>query len=438
MKTHQVHLTTALGAVLVTVLSLGGAVRGQSYDVQVGGSFAPTGGFTLPAGGPALFPYLETYIPKARHSLVKAAMLDPSFDDDILISAGDYWETGVFDSPAVLSAPGGDVVLGRQDAANSTTFSLATWNLHLAGDTSALPGATWDYWQDGWRAEFAATKCFENQWDVVAFSELWDEDYFCGDCGINTSPDEDDMPTPMIEVAGYLDGEIGDDHDNDGLHSGLALMSQYTLHDFVQKEFEECPGNPCDDEDCLANKGFVSARIQKETFDIWIINTHMQADTGLYENILTRQEQMFCINLFVELRMSENPSDVFFIVGDLNVPGDYHEYYNIMRSSFPRFNDGARNVPGFVESEQYTNSDDNELAMCFDCATQKNRFDYILYSRESWDGTVKVAPRTTSAIQLLGPVSLLDDCDECPDADLWTKELSDHWAVTGEYEIFRP
>ena len=109
-----------------------------------------------------------------------------------------------------------------------------------------------------------------------------------------------------------------------------------------------------------------------------------------------------------------------------------------MADIFFDFNDAVRNAPGFVASQQITNSASNPLALCFDCDTGENRYDYILYTPESFDGTVKATPRSAGRFQFLGSSSLTDDCDECPDGDLTTNQLSDHWGVEAEFELYRP
>jgi len=419
---------TIIGVVLGALLSLTGIASGQpTLVVTPEGSFSP--------------PYFTTETGAQIHQpsmLVKTAVDIYVPNSTIFIAPGEYRESGVYSKPTTLLVPSGAAVIGHTNLGDSTTLSIASLNTHLVGDTSALIGATWDYWADDQRAIDIANICAHplNQWDFVALSEVWDEDFFCDDCCGNCEPDTS-VITPILDQSGYLEGRIGDDLHGDFLSSGLAVMSQYPISLFAQLDFQDCPHNPCDGDDCLANKGFVWSTIHKDGFAINIINTHTQASNA-HINQITRILQMQCINTQISNHRSVSPNDLYFIVGDLNVPGEtVTEYYNNMRLSFPLFNDAVRNVPGFKKEEQYTNSPDNKLAKCFDCGTVDARLDYILFIPASENGNVRVVPRTAGRYKFLGS-SITADCDECPDADVATIEKSDHWAVEGEFEIYRP
>ncbi len=414
--------TALTGCLLTVMLSLHGKANAQ-YDVTPRGSFSPPLRVTCqpdPKGFPA--PYM----------LVKAAIVAMA-GDNISLAPGDYKETGLFRTRSTLRAPDGPAVIGRVAALSTTTLRLATLNTHLAGDEGAFFG----YWNDSLRAVDIADICADWEWDFVGFSEIWDEDYFCNGCCEDCDGDSS-VIAPILSRAGYPHGRVGDRNNLDFQHSGLAVMSRHPILGFQQYDFSDCPENPCDGFDCLANKGFVWATIRKGGFDIHIINTHMQADTGSSENVQTRHEQMSCIRARVVSHMQSNPDDVYFILGDLNVPGDSScEYYVEMSGQFGQFfNDGAPNTVGFEPWQQYTNSRGNPLALCFDCSTGDNRFDYILYTPQSLNGSVTIVPSYTTALRFQGP-DLTGNCGDCPDGRLTTDEKSDHWGVIGEYKIYR-
>lgn len=413
MKSLTYHTFTLATA---AVLALNPTADAQ-YDVHPGGSFSPPGHFELQ------FPLPSVVFVETPYQLVRAAV--PEVPGGVIsIAPGEYRESGVYSAPAVLAAAdGGVVTIGNQDVGDSTTLRLCSLNTHMAGDT------LFEKWKDSDRTRDIADICKAEQWDFVAFSEMWDEDFFCDDCCSECGPDGS-VATPLLDRAGYPFGRVGDDDDCfpcDTYHSGLAVMSLYPILSFIQGSFDACSGD-----DCFANKGFVVSTIQKDGFDIIVINTHMQA----YDNVATRRAQMDQINAFVTASKLSLPNAVFFIVGDFNVPGETLEFDINMREAFPSFHDAVHNSPGFVESEQVTNDSSNPLATCFDCGTYSSRLDYILYTPQSLNGSVKVVPRDAGVYKFLGGL-LTDSCSGCP-SNLATNEKSDHWAVEGEFEIFRP
>lgn len=415
------------GFVCTVIMSLPGSANGQTYDVTPLGSFAPPGSQVQCGKFPADTPYM----------LIESAIVFAP-NSTIRIAPGYYRQPGVYSTPAVLEAPMGGVVIGS-NAEPSTSFKLAALNTHMAGDT-IFPS-----WADDARTRDIADICKAKQWDFVGFSEIWDEDFFCESCCEDCNPDGS-VTFPLLERSGYAYGTVGDTCSGDLIHSGLAVMSRVEPITFFQQyDFQDCPENPCDCLDCFANKGFVWSRFQKDGFDINVITTHMQAETGYSfpdcvdppDNSVTRLEQMSCIRNQILAHRPGHPKDVYFIVGDTNVPGESLEYYCKMSASLTGlFNDAAPNAPGFVHAQQVTNSAANPLSLCFDCDTGESRLDYILFTPQSLDGSVKVLPIVTQVFKFLSG-NLTDDCDECPDADLTTNQKSDHWAVEGQYEIYR-
>jgi len=384
---------------------------GQDFDVTKLGSFSPPN-TRLVEGGPLVpSPYM----------LVKSAAAQAQ-GDVVLIEPGTYRESGVFAGDAELCAPaGGTVVLGNVNAGASTTLRVVSLNTHLAG--SSVGG---DFglgtWQDTARMYDIADICIASPWDFVAFSEIWDDALFY------FLQDEAKAIYPYWGTGFNLSGDLE--------HSGLAVMGRNPMVT-LQYDYDDCSQETCSGNDCLANKGYTMSSFAKDTFDIVIVNTHMQAGSTPLA-ILAREGQLQCLGNALLVHMAQNPDNVYFVVGDLNVPSGGNEYHDHLRFNFPLFNDGARNAPGFVLSEQTTNSPINPLAECFDCDTVDLRLDYILYTPQSSDGSVRVMPRSTGRYKFLGP-PLTGECDECPNGrDITTGEKSDHWAVEGEYEIYRP
>jgi endonuclease/exonuclease/phosphatase family metal-dependent hydrolase len=432
MKTFMNRRATGAGAWLCSYLLLCASVHGQ-LDVTNNGGFAPPGGGTYSIPGlPNPFP-----IPLMPYVLVKSALMN-STGSSISVEAGEYRESGVFTagSDLVLGASGGDVVLGNQDSGNSTTFSLVTLNTHLIGDEEDQPFTPdeWSLWNDPPRAKRIAEICAAEQWDFVALQEVWDEDYFSDDPEVCVGCDTDNEVThPIFEHSGYAYGEVGTAYDgSDPMHSGLAVMSlNEEISGFSQYSFVACGGW-----DCWANKGFVWSTINKDGFNIHIINTHMQADADEFDDRALQVQEMGAV---IDFHRTQFPNDVYFIVGDINIGGEGWEYYVTMLSHLGgSFRDAARHSPGFTHNDHITNSQHNEFAFCYDCETVNNRFDYILYTPASDNGSVRVTPRMTEVYKFLGP-TLSGPCPDCDGDDapsIITNEMSDHWGVEGEFEIY--
>ena len=103
--------------------------------------------------------------------------------------------------------------------------------------------------------------------------------------------------------------------------------------------------------------------------------------------------------------------------------------------SFSGFWNGARNVPGFIEANHYTNSPANALSLCFDEDTFNARLDYVWVIAPR-DDSITVIPEAVSVFKFLGQ-DLKDFCPEGPKLLLSSNEKSDHWGLEVELKFFR-
>ena len=419
-------LTTCFSAVLgfLLALSIDTAYTANIY-ITKSGSPAPTGEQSAP------YHVIEAAVFRAKS--------EPG--SRILIGPGKYYETLTIDTPCSLKATGGIVTIGKLDYQASTTLRIITLNTHLAGDEVFFPS-----WLDYERADDIADfiKSMSEKPDVVGFQEIWDEDLFKGGDGANG----------IRPRSGYPYGKHGE-REGDILNSGAALMSKYLLGGFKQVEFEEDGG--FFDPEHHAAKGWVQATIEKHGFSIGVFNTHTHAESNVI-----RSAQIYQLIDAVNKYRVANPTHVIFIMGDFNVYGEAHEYYD---SLIPYIHlaggkDDARNSPGFkFDNSQWTYSESNPLATYFDPDAEGGRLDYIFYI-PSLNEAVEVLPKIVNVLPFLGrnhcciqvPFPPYKICREdmeqicvtnpltsdeiCLNA-FCTTESSDHWAVNGQFKLIR-
>ncbi len=99
------------------------------------------------------------------------------------------------------------------------------------------------------------------------------------------------------------------------LTSGIFIMSE---HPFVAEQTTTFPKKMCATWDCLANKGaqMVKVRVPNIPFDIWILNTHSQAEPP-HEAV--RENQFKWINNFARSNFDYNkPYEALLFGGDIN------------------------------------------------------------------------------------------------------------------------
>jgi endonuclease/exonuclease/phosphatase family metal-dependent hydrolase len=352
----------------------------------------------------------------------------------VLIGPGKYYETFTVDVPCTLKATEGIVTIGKLDYQASTTLDIITLNTHLAGDQLGMPS-----WKDKARAyDIAHFFGGSNpRPDVVGFQEIWDEDLFFGGDGA----------AGILPMSGYPHGKHGwypclvmepVPSGCRGANSGLAVMSKHLLADFAQHSF----GVFCSGVDCLANKSWVQATIDKDGFRIGLFVLHTQADSDPLA-VEKRKWQIAMLTGAIHTYRESHPDHPVFALGDYNVFGEKTEYNTTLIPLIGNVaggRDADRNNPGFViDCEfidcsgggclgQWTVSRCNDLAVHFDDETVSGRLDYIFYF-PSRDGSVEVIPAEVRVLPFTGR-DLTED-------GLTTNESSDHWSVYGQFKLIR-
>ncbi len=399
-------------ALLSAAILLGGSVtaRADTHFVSPRGNAAP-----------------ERDQPGRPWQLVEAAARSlPPQGGTVSIAPGTYREGFTLDTPMRLVAPAGGVTIGRFPAspADRTTFNVFTLNTHLFGD---VVGPSWfDYA----RAEQIGRRMdlYRDRIDLVAFNEIWDEDLFWGGDGAVGIFPLSGYPRAMHGSATAV-GEF--------VNSGLALMSRNPWSETIQVSFDDCFGIV----ECASNKGYLAATVTKDGFTLRIFSTHTQAGDapldGDGEVNLPRAARLGQIAQLVEdladYRIA-HPSHVILLMGDLNVPGEGEEYETLRQwMDLIGGLDAARNAPVFSIYHHpelgHTLTSYNELAIHFDDTPYNDRLDYVWYF-PSLDGSVVTQPRFVERILFRNVAPLSDD-------DLTSDELSDHYPLNADFDLFR-
>jgi endonuclease/exonuclease/phosphatase family metal-dependent hydrolase len=413
---------------LLIALSIGLLARISSsaavHHVSVAGSPAP-----------------ERDQPGRPWHLVKAAAAAlPPAGGTVSIQPGVYRETFSIVNPAVLEAPSGAVTIGAVGIAASTTFTVLSWNTHLYGDDlslpSGIPGFPNLHWQDYERADFIGSYFAGRilKPDMVALSEIWDEDLFVGGDGANGIRPQSGYSSWMnfpetksgaVFACGLLPMPAV-------FHSGLTMMAALPMAAMERVHYSDCSGDcPTDGSpDCLASKGFIGATIAKAGFSIRVYSTHTQAGNDP-DAISARQNQLRQLGDAITAYRSANPSHPVFVMGDLNVIGETGTY-NFLGDQFGNRGgfDAARNAPGAYIFDQpdasYSLLAKNELAIHFDPASSNQRLDYVWYF-PSLDGKVRVQPASVQVSKPNRPAVSADG--------LTSDEISDHYPIEATFRL---
>ena len=278
--------------------------------------------------------------------LVEAAVAAlPGEGGTVLIRPGIYRETFVLKHAAHLIAPAGGVRIGdlHTDVVATTTFNVLTWNTHLGGDEKFMP-----HWDDAPRAigigQFLGVT--HAAIDLVSLCEVWDQDLL-NDEGANS----------IQLLAGYANAVHGSHvaQQSEGcalgyfptvMNSGLAMMSDLRLAEFVQVRFKDCYGSCITDSspDCLANKGFIAVTVAKDGFTLRVLNTHTQADNAR-RAVRARQNQLVQLAEYIDAYRKANPTHAVLLMGDMNTIGESDQHaFAVEKFAAVDGHDSARNA----------------------------------------------------------------------------------------------
>lgn len=429
----RMNITTALTTVTLSILLVIGSLTANAQDVI----YVTKSGIPDPDGS-ASKPYhvVESGIARTLTSSATTVKIGP----------GKYYETFTVGTPVTLEANGGVVTIGKLDYQASTMLEIITVNIHIAGDT-IMPS-----WADCLRAGGIADfiKALVTKPDLVAFQELWDDDFFKGgDCDGLEEILNGQRPVEILRDSEYPYGRHGKRvFAGLGLgNSGLAIMSEYPLSGWKQKEWTREGG------DRAMAKGFIRSTITKDGFSIGLFNLHTKAEDDIMDHNI-RWQQLRQLVRAVNNYRDNHPDHVVFVMGDFNIKGESCEYYESLIGWMASANgkDADRNSPGFIvdsnhrdHRKQWTSDDSNLLSFYFD-SVENGRLDYIFYI-PSLDGSIEVLPTGVDVLPFRGQDYLV--CTSRiidPLGAPWcvvpytyrvTNESSDHWSVRGQFKLIR-
>jgi len=414
-----INIIPAVTAVTLSILLVIGSLTANAQDpiyVTKSGSPDPDGSVSKP------YHVVESGIARTLTSSATTLKIGP----------GKYYETFTVGTPVTLEANGGVVTIGKLDYQTSTTLEIITLNTHLAGDV-IMPS-----WEDCLRADDIADfiKVLVPKPDVVAFQEIWDEDFFKGgDC---------DGEVEILHESGYTYGKHGNREFGSIMDSGLAVMSDHSLSGFKQVQWEREGG------EWATAKGFIYATIIKDGFSIGLFNLHTKAEDDASDREIRLEQLSQLVNAVNDYRVN-HPDHVVFVMGDFNIKGEGNEYYDSLIGWMELANgkDADRNSPGFIVDrnfrDQWTSDDSNLLSYYFD-SVENGRLDYIFYITDLY-GDVEVLPTGADVLPFRGRdyqvcISRIIDpfgAPHCifPYTFSITNESSDHWSVHGQFKLIR-
>jgi endonuclease/exonuclease/phosphatase family metal-dependent hydrolase len=377
-------------------------------------AFAATAGLAAPASAQWFVhpvPFFDpSGAPQMPYHIVRAAIFDAPSGEEVRIAPGVYPETFTVNESCTLTAASGPVTIGRTPS-SSTKVSVVSYNTHLFGDEvlGALPD-----WLDGIRAQRIATALRNENADVITLQEVWDPEFF-----------------PVIrDGTAYPHGFYGNDHDGlDPLNSGLFVMSKSVIAGPSQAFFDD---EYIWGEDQFASKGYLQGTITKNGFSFGIFTTHTQSGDGSNASIqATRELQCRQLGIAVAAYRLQHPSHAVIVTGDFNIIAFTGEYVDSMREEFmvAQAAEAAANWPLDPEALACTSCRSNSLNLYFNPDAINQRIDFMLYC-QSLDGTVKIKPTRMERREYKGPTALSSD-------GLTTDDLSDHYGLFGEFELYR-
>lgn len=373
----------------------------------------------------------------------------------VILYGGTYAETPTLDRARIYGASGGVATIGEMGQ-QSTTFEIATYNVHLFGDALDEGFVDWLvsegilitnplHWREFLRGIHIGYRLYESNVDFVALQEVWHPDRFFSiksaaqnlynETYYNTYMQLEGLP-PCIPVP---TSSFGIECWSPVLNSGLGVMTKHNLLSAGLGVFGAESGED-DFFEPFSTKGYILSTIEKDGITIAVFNTHAQAGSEFTPEIrAARRSQMEQLALHVDLFRTSNPDVPIFVVGDLNIRGSGDpagEYTTTLKNLFGEgwrlgMIDSARADFANRAINDVTSAAANRLGGFFDSGPRTDkRLDYILYTPTSADGTVSVVLEEVETPRHRAPSPMTED-------GFSTIELSDHWAVHARFRIVR-
>lgn len=236
-------------------------------------------------------------------------------------------------------------------------------------------------------------------WDVIVLSEAFDDDL------------RKDLLSTLSPAFPYHSAVVGSENlltmREDG---GVIVLSRWPIEQEEQRSY----GDRCNGTDCRADKGVVYTRINKQGRKYHLFATHTNADNSSGD-IAARRSQLQFVKSFID-SLKIDVKEPVFIAGDLNVDkgqiGQYNEMLQILDAAAPASSGMKYSFDPSI----------NDLAS----SDPPQLLDYVLYSRKHLQ-PVKSSSRLLLIRHAGGWKELATEKTRY--------DLSDHFAVLGEYEF---
>jgi len=234
-------------------------------------------------------------------------------------------------------------------------------------------------------------------WDVIVLSEAFDDDL------------RDDLVTALSSSFPYHSSVVGKESfaTEDG---GVIVISRWPIEYEDQRAF----GDSCNGMDCRADKGVLYTRIVKQGKKYHLFASHTNADNS-GDDISARRSQLQLIKNWIN-SLNIDPTEPVLIAGDLNVDKgqtwQYNEMNKILESDAPHYSGMKFSFDPSI----------NDLAS----SNPPELLDYVLYSKKHLQ-PVKADSRVLLIRHSSGWKELATEKTRY--------DLSDHFAVLGEYEF---
>ena len=445
----------------------------------------------------------------SAYRLVESAVSQAQADDVISIGAGQYREALTIDpgsdGPVTLTATGGSAEIGNFTNNGKTTLRVLSYNTHLFGPDDLGPLDLVPDWQDAARAPKIGQRIKEEAPDVALLQEVWDEN-LAATILTNAGP-------PYNSPGHFLHGNRKDGVADFLLkNSGLLTMSRTLLFEPVQIDYESeedttvcdtalvaaasalavhgtsfpaCFSNPiCDGIlaaailacepviEAFSSKGYIRARVVKDSFSFILYNTHAQAFYN-EEQTEVRSLQMLELGINMASYHASHPDHAIIAGGDFNIFGDDRlagttdsndntltaEYTNALiayvgNPILGNAHDAIRNAPFFDKDDRINiwtvitgpNAPTNTLNDYFENDSDYNedgedfnkgsegRLDFIFFNGDQ-SSALDVLPKLAALKKLMTSPAITGDGTN---GDGHTdSNLSDHYGVEMTFEVYR-
>lgn len=331
--------------------------------------------------------------------------------DTVRVEGGIYLEPFRFTQPAVLSLQrgGSNAVFGRRTDGPKETLSVLTYNTHLWGDWYNI-GIGPPRVQEDLRATAVGHRLPQANADIIGLQEVWDDELYALIA-----------ETPWYAWSIYTDDEWDID-------AGMGIFSRNSHNDGLGFLAFENLGIP----DNLSDKGAVTWITTKGpyTWRIWV--THTDASLTCDD---CRWLNLAQLGTWVKQHMDAEPGVEVIVMGDFNINGDDEIARDRLANmeGWRDLNDAFMHAPCF--SDKMNAEDDRTLhtarnAFLRECLGDNHldRYDQVFYSTGRAFNVLPVAAEVPADLFRVWPPIEDDDCT--------TSELSDHFPVQVDFEVW--